>query len=332
MSKIKSFQSVLARQMELYVDDFAARGMTTKRIISVLRSFDETLCNKGYDKEYVTQEAYLGWCETLVNLSRRSAYEYKLMVSSFCKYLTRIGFASYQPPRTQYARCNHIAHIFTDEELNKLFCTVDNWRGRSFPKNSLCMIMPALLRLLYSTGIRIGEAAALLNKDVLLNKGYIMIREPKNGKDRIAPINNSLNQVLSQYLSYRNRMPIKDVKEKQSPFFVNLGGKACSVKSIERCFRKILHEAGLEEWHPRLHDLRHTACVHAMRNLIKQGMDVYSFLPKSCAYMGHTDLSSTEYYVKLTSEVYPELFAKELSYQKEVNNTINRATFYEEEF
>jgi site-specific recombinase XerD len=37
------------------------------------------------------------------------------------------------------------------------------------------------------------------------------------------------------------------------------------------------------------------------------GMDLYSSLPIISACLGHKSLSATEQYVRLTSEMYPEL-------------------------
>lgn len=59
--------------------------------------------------------------------------------------------------------------------------------------------MPALLRMLYGTGVRISEAMSIVNEDVHLDDGYIHLRKTKNGTDRIVPINESLRYVLSEY-------------------------------------------------------------------------------------------------------------------------------------
>ena len=57
-------------------------------------------------------------------------------------------------------------------------------------------IMPSLLRMLYGTGIRIGEALSLLNEDINLEEEYFILRDTKNGKDRIVPFSTSLAEVL----------------------------------------------------------------------------------------------------------------------------------------
>jgi hypothetical protein len=43
--------------------------------------------------------------------------------------------------------------------------------------------------------------------------------------------------------------------------------------------------------------------------MIKEGKELTSVLPRLSAYMGHGNLSATERYLRLTSEVYPEITA-----------------------
>lgn len=42
--------------------------------------------------------------------------------------------------------------------------------------------MPSLLRMLYGTGIRIGEALSLLNEDINLEEEYFILRDTKTAK------------------------------------------------------------------------------------------------------------------------------------------------------
>ncbi|WP_394372979.1 tyrosine-type recombinase/integrase [Parabacteroides gordonii] len=45
--------------------------------------------------------------------------------------------------------------------------------------------MPALYRILYATGIRIGEAISIRNRDVDLRRNCIIIRRQKNKMERL---------------------------------------------------------------------------------------------------------------------------------------------------
>ena len=60
----------------------------------------------------------------------------------------------------------------------------------------------------------------------------------------------------------------------------------------------------------RLHDLRHTFAVHSLAKMAEEGMDLYCSLPILSTYLGHQSLRATNNYVRLTSEMYPELIRK----------------------
>ena len=57
----------------------------------------------------------------------------------------------------------------------------------------------------------------------------------------------------------------------------------------------------------RFHDLRHTFAVHSLMKQVRSGRDIYCILPILSVFMGHKTLAGTEHYVRLTSEMFPEL-------------------------
>ena len=57
---------------------------------------------------------------------------------------------------------------------------------------------------------------------------------------------------------------------------------------------------------PRLHDLRHTAAQHRLIAWYRSGCDVQRLLPQLATYLGHVDLSSTQYYLTITPELLSE--------------------------
>jgi len=169
------------------------------------------------------------------------------------------------------------------------------------------IILPALFRLLYGTGLRIGETLALKNKDINLDDNYLVVLDSKNGKERMIPISASLSKVLKEYVKYRNLMPLPISNENR--FFITLSGYGCNRNHVRKWFRKILWSAGisLDNYGPRLHDLRHTFSVHTLAMMTESGTDLYCSLPILSAYLGHQSLEATNGYVRLTSDMYPGL-------------------------
>ena len=100
--------------------------------------------------------------------------------------------------------------------------------------------IPAILRMMYGTGIRVGEAVSLKVKDVNLDDRYLVIRQSKNGKERMVPFSDSLAEVCKQY---RNSLHI--IQNPEDYFFVKRNGYKCRAKTIYEWFRKVLQEAGI---------------------------------------------------------------------------------------
>jgi len=84
-----------------------------------------------------------------------------------------------------------------------------------------------------------------------------------------------------------------------------------SPMTIYQRYRRYLVGAGIShggKGHgPRLHDLRHTFAVHVLQKWITEGVDLTAMMPILSTYMGHVDIRSTAQYLRLTSEVYPDL-------------------------
>ena len=60
---------------------------------------------------------------------------------------------------------------------------------------------------------------------------------------------------------------------------------------------------------PRIHDLRHVFAVNNLRSWFDRGEDVGALLPVLQAYMGHSSIADTDYYLRLTAESYPHITA-----------------------
>jgi integrase len=50
--------------------------------------------------------------------------------------------------------------------------------------------------------------------------------------------------------------------------------------------------------------------VHNLRSWFASGQDVGALLPVLQAYMGHSSISDTDYYLRLTAESYPHITAR----------------------
>lgn len=158
-----------------------------------------------------------------------------------------------------------------------------------------------LLRLLWCCGIRIGEACALTVSDLDARAGTILVRHAKGDRTRILPMSQSLWDYASDYLQRRRSttengaLPLMPTPRGNVPRSGNAG--------VE--LSRIFAQAGVltSQGKPiRPHDLRHSYAVHALEKMVDNGMDTYVALPLLATYMGHADITSTEYYLRFTRD------------------------------
>ncbi|MFI3263050.1 MAG: tyrosine-type recombinase/integrase [Rikenellaceae bacterium] len=289
----------------------AVMGFKTSKIEYILKELDEIYYKLHLKEPILTKDLLKVWRESRLNDSERTLYDKWSIVNQFSRYMCHCGFICYVPPMPRQKNKIFIPRIFTHNEIQRFFTEADNLRLHSIQPRLCLFSMPMLFRVLYATGMRISEALNLNNEDINFDKGIILIRKSKNQRQRIIPITSSLEQALRQYLQHRDKMRIKDVTLGDKPLFVSHMGNRILKNSAYTWFRKILRLCDIPfvggRHGPRVHDFRHTFAVHSLMKQVKAGKDIYCLLPIISVFMGHKTLLGTEAYVRLTSEMFPEL-------------------------
>jgi integrase/recombinase XerD len=148
----------------------------------------------------------------------------------------------------------------------------------------------ALLEVMYATGLRVSEVAALTGTQVRLQEGFVTVLG-KGGKERVVPLGRRAKEALASYLeTERPRL----LGGRTSPYvFVRPGGKPLSRQSIWKLVRRRARAAGV---HTRVtpHTLRHTFATH----LLGGGAD----LRVVQALLGHADIGTTQIYTHVAPE------------------------------
>lgn len=303
----KDFNGIYAPLIKEFVDMKRSLGFKYIGGEFVLLLFDRFTIERNETIIGVTKELSDVWCRERDNESNSYHYRRCYILGAFSSFLNKKGIRSYIP-RTPPLRNVFVPHIFSIKEMERIFMVCDSMQSKNNDLRSSIFIMPALLRTLYGTGVRIGEALSLINKDVNLEERYFILRDTKNGKDKLVPFSSSLAEILKDYVAHRNKLPI--IISDKTPFFVTLRGRVCNRDAIYRRFCKILVLADIPKDCIRVHDLRHTFAVHSLAKMAESGLDLYCSLPILSTYLGHQSLRATNNYVRLTSEMYPELIRK----------------------
>jgi len=145
-------------------------------------------------------------------------------------------------------------------------------------------------------------------KDVQLDRGILYIHEAKHNRERIVPVSPSVNRILKELFFKIHGGSVPD-----EAFFRKVEGGAYLQQRVYRQFRKVLTLVDISHGGrgkgPRLHDFRHCFCVNALQKMIHAGKDVYCALPILSTYLGHSNPYSSEYYLRLVPEFFPEVTA-----------------------
>lgn len=289
-----------------YSDEAIAKYVAEKYDIHDYYSFHSC------DNHYLSQICRI--CKILKDLNENRIPENRYLAKTECLSISEFAnaiddFHKYFPTNTLGKEMKYVPHIYSDEELKRFFyCTDHNCHfSPEVPYRQL--VMPLIFRTIYCCGLRPGEATNLKAKDVDLEKGTLTILASKYDTDRIVPLSKSL---LSMYLEYA---PIVHVDFKSNaPFFPGYHGKPITNNNLNANFRKFLFQAGISYGGrgkgPRIYDFRHTFAVNCLKNLVQRGADMKTYYPILKTYMGHSFFKYTEYYLRLTKNMYPDIGEK----------------------
>ena len=221
-------------------------------------------------------------------LANRSLARHLSTLRSFFRWACREGHLARSPakglpaPRVPKA----LPRALTLPDTEKLLDTADEG---TLPERER-----ALFELLYATGLRVSEAAALDVDDVDLT-ARMLRAQGKGRRERIVPFSESAEDALRAWLPIRAALAGGSRGEERGgeggePLFVNARGGRLTTRSMARVLKRRLRAAGL----PPLispHALRHTFATH----LLQSGADLRSIQE----LLGHASLSTTQKYTHL---------------------------------
>lgn len=321
------FKSKFAPYIVMFLLEKEGHNIKTSNIRYVMAELDRLFVSMNVDSLCIDETIIKAWAATRYNDTPETLRRKYMVLANFCKYMCIQGHECYVPRIPRKHLTGFTPTIYTEKQINDIFMSCDNMVLKHRFTKSAVFMLPALIRLLYSTGLRISETLSIKNKDVDFDRNVIVLNHTKNNLQRLVPINASLKMVLLQYVSYRNRIPVKNISAPMSYFFVTLQGRKCSRETILNHFHNILSISGIPRWShqqgPRLHDIRHTCAVHSLIRCIREKEDLYNFLPYLSTFLGHKNILSTERYVRLSQEIYPDIINMNA---EEITELYNRIT------
>lgn len=233
------------------------------------------------------------------------------VLRSFYRYAVSRGFTASAPlpPTTPKFPPTRMPHIYSTDQLKRLLAATEMLDGPKAPLRALGF--RTLLLLLYGTGMRLNEALSLTLSDVDLANQLITVRNAKFFKTRLVPTGPKLTRELAYYAQQRAQMLPMPAGSESAFFATARSGTRWHWVVAEELFRRLRQHAGVGREgdarnQPRLHDLRHTTAQHRLIAWYRSGCDVQRLLPQLATYLGHVDVSSTQYYLTMTPELLHE--------------------------
>ena len=294
MSRPRPFNSWLAPHFDGFVALKRASGACYTSQKGRLLAFDRYL-NANAAQPPLLRETVMQYLASLDRLSPRGRDNIVSVLWPCLGHAVRHG-ASVEPllarpPRPpRYSRQRQPRIVNTTEAQSLLAA------ARELPpQNTLRPATTAtLIGLLYTTGIRIGEALALDVGDLDLKERILSIRKGKFGKSRCLPLLESTAEALVRYLKH----PLRPLgTEASAPFFVSGYRRRLSDPSTRPAIYSASRIAEISKPWPRPHDFRHTFAVNRVATWYSEGCDVNALLPVLSTYLGHVSVENTRLYL-----------------------------------
>ena len=149
----------------------------------------------------------------------------------------------------------------------------------------------AIMELLLSSGIRVGELVRLKYGDIDFQRNTAVVLG-KGNKERRMFFNETAKVYLMDYLKQLEANTGEPRKDSDA-LFVHVKGKTrkkCGMNGVERCMRDLGTEAGVDKVHP--HRFRRTFATR----MVRKGMS----LEKVQQLLGHEDANTTMIYVNVS--------------------------------
>jgi len=267
-----------------------------------LRAFEAYLIREdespdGVNWIRVTHQDIRSYLGVLLKTREKSSASRALSVfRTFFRFLRKKGYISTNPASlVSYPRKagRRIEYLTVDDVYALLSLptteTVPGLRDR------------AILELLYSTGIRVGELVSLNQEDVGWDESTVRVLG-KGSKERIVPMGDPALKALGAYREALDDLPSGSGNRRdEKALFLNVRGGRLTSRSINRMIKKYILIGSLAlDVSP--HSLRHAFATH----LMEMGADLRDIQE----LLGHESIATTQKYTHVSLDRLMEVYDK----------------------
>ena len=245
-------------------------------------------------------QGYIGWLSARRSpagslYSGRTVAAYLSAASAFYEYLKRRGQAISNPfkeVRRVRVEKKLPRGILKEAEMKSLLDTLARFDEQAHLKASLaCYRLHVVAELMYATGLRVSEVAALTVSDIDFPRSTITVREGKGGYRRVAFLDEFAREVLRLYVDAVRTHVFSEWNRRNDGLLFGTGwgwfGKAVNAELAKACASCSLPVM-------RSHGFRHAVGFH----LLRAGCNIRHIQ----SILGHRRLRNTEVYTKVEKE------------------------------
>lgn len=172
----------------------------------------------------------------------------------------------------------------TSEEMRLLFDAAEGQTRRADDPDAL--LHYAILVVLFSSGLRIGELVSVALGDVSLDDGSLRVRGKGNKERQVYVSGREAMAVVRRYVAQRAKSPSRA----SDSLLVRRDGGRVTAQYIRKKLALLARTAGIDR-RVTPHMLRHTAATQ----LVEAGVDI-RFIQK---LLGHSSISTTQIYTEI---------------------------------
>lgn len=227
--------------------------------------------------------------------NKRSSIARKLAsIRSFFKFLVKKELIKTSPMDNIFTpkQERYVPNFLSIDEISRLIESPDR-------SHVLGLRDRAILEVLYSSGLRLGELRHMDVNSIDFESGLIRVLG-KGDKERIIPIGEKAMTAVRDYMERRQEL-VRNEQNYEKALFLNHRGRRLSERGIDRIVKRYAFRSGLLK-HISPHTIRHTFATH----LLNAGADLRSVQE----LLGHVSLSTTQKYTHVTMDRLMEIYDK----------------------
>jgi len=253
----------------------------------------------------LTKTAIEAWVGNMQeqNLAASTVKRRMACLKVFMRWMEQEGIIEFNPfhkIQIQIKIPRRLPRNLNTSELKQIVKSPVLLSNKDFPKFTIRLAT----EIMFLTGVRVGEVAAIRLPDIDLNSGTILIKGKGNRERRVFIVEPECKALIAKYIKKRRFFaPDSD------RLLITSRGTAASADYIRRQLHALVKELKLGR-RVTPHMLRHSAATQ----LLEAGVDI-RFVQK---LLGHSSISTTEIYTHVAdASLRAAIEAARLSYQLE---------------